>query len=85
MVRIYTVGRRSGSPLDRYLVLATSVPGRRAGYNATTKTFRTPNSALLDFTRPLNGMVPVWLESCTRWGEYGPDHVVAMVTLGEFR
>lgn len=84
MVRIYTGGRRSGSPLSRYLVLARTSLDRRASAFSDTKPLY-PASGLLDFIKPLNGGVSVWMERTSRWGEYGPDHVVAMVTLGEFR
>lgn len=85
MVRIGTGRVRMGSRLDRYLVLARTGPGRMAAAPSDKKQLY-PTSGLLDFIRPLNGWgVPLWLESYSPWAAHGPDHVVAMVNLGEFR
>jgi len=84
MVRIGTGRIRMGSPVSRYLVLARTGPERMAAAPSDKKQLY-PTSGLLDFIRPLNGMVAVFLECSSPWVAHGPDHVVAMVYLGEFR
>lgn len=73
-----------GSPVCRYLVLARTGPERMAATPSDKKQLY-PTSGLLDFIKPMNGGIPLWLESYSQWATHGPDHVVAMVYLGEFR
>ena len=82
MVSIGTGRVRMCRPMSRYLVLARTGPERTA---PSDKKQLYPTSGLLDFIRPLNGMVAVFLECSSPWSAHGQDHVMAIITIGEFR